>query len=1182
MRINPSFRKALRNSTIALLVASTTVMPVLAAGQPHSLSAAAVQRTSHELFLISGRMLSEQGAVVEDSSNQFALSFNYISSEYCGGKVSFSSAPQALLFLTEDNTPISFITTTAASYFIPENAASMLVQYQDGVNSYSIGNSVMVYLASEAAQDDAYVPSTDPDEIPTAPSVSENDTPEEEAEVQTFPLSLSLRQRLNLDGTISSGFHAVCDALVESYQQGTEVWFSKLPQRIAFLSQNGSVIRLMDSNISNPVQIPYGATKVRIQYVAGVNGYDLGDEVLVSTANSFPTISDDADALPVQDIGAAGAGQAGIVIGNYLARFQKNENVSLLSFPDGSSSISLPANGCIGCNTAVFGTEYAQAGDAVPVIYLSANQTIGGSNAVCFVSRMSNTGSFEQVQKIQLSFTYDMLWSSGIDSRPYGSFVVDTDNQMLYVYTVRDAEMCTRFFRFRLPRLADGSLITLNESDVLDWFDVPYISYAQDHFYSNGHVYICSGLGNASSNSYLHVIDLETRREAASFNLTKQGIAGEPQVIDGYQGKVLVGTSRSLLLTMPDDLAPRAVNPIRAELVSADKTEPSTEPAQPDSTEEIGIPTEETIPVEPDETVPTAPSEVIEEETVIQEHSETFTLPLKSGKDDSNGLWNKWWNGRSYAHSWLELSDEDCRASYTFSKLPQMIICYDDDGEKIAALEDDELSNPLTVPENTASVYIQYKRGVNGYRSGNTITVTKTAPASIVTPSVPTEPTENETDMVIPETTLPEEAIDFEAQMKDYAPSGEVLSNPLTGYAVWSNQSNIDSRIQLVYVGITWREWEPEKGQYNIEGIRKTYKLDQRKAEGRHVVLRFLCDNPSSSRHMDIPDWLYQETRAGKYYSTSYGSGFAPDYNNTTIQQRHALAVRALGEAFGQDGLISYIELGSLGHWGEWHTNTAEGVASMPSESIRNLYVTPWQSAFPNAKILMRRPFSIAAQNGYGLYNDVIGDRYSTDVWLDWIANGGKYDQTADSKDVLKPMNGFWTYAPSGGELTSGISMNQLLGAKLNDTVAQLRESHTTFIGPNIAPTSNSKGFNTLLDNMGYKLAVTHAQLVGVNSSELKLTMKWANNGVAPMYWNWPVSIFVRDAEGNVLSKTPVQLALTSLLPGSQPTTETLLPMPEDYENCSYWLAIEDPMTGKACVTFDMDTEQSNGFAKLF
>lgn len=66
----------------------------------------------------------------------------------------------------------------------------------------------------------------------------------------------------------------------------------------------------------------------------------------------------------------------------------------------------------------------------------------------------------------------------------------------------------------------------------------------------------------------------------------------------------------------------------------------------------------------------------------------------------------------------------------------------------------------------------------------------------------------------------------------------------------------------------------------------------------------------------------------------------------------------------------------------------------MPLEEVREQYVKVWPEAFPNAMILMRRPFCSAKNYGFGLYNDMAGHPEDTKTWIEWIENGGVYDQT--------------------------------------------------------------------------------------------------------------------------------------------------------------------------------------------
>ena len=373
--------------------------------------------------------------------------------------------------------------------------------------------------------------------------------------------------------------------------------------------------------------------------------------------------------------------------------------------------------------------------------------------------------------------------------------------------------------------------------------------------------------------------------------------------------------------------------------------------------------------------------------------------------------------------------------------------------------------------------------------------------------------------------------------IKQYKESQAAFGNPLMGYApsAWYNEVSED--ISLLYMDITWAELEPEEGVYNWASIDEENQISRWRKEGKHLVFRFVCDIPGEEAHMDIPEWLYEKSgKAGKWYDGEYGKGFAPDYNNPTIISCHEQAVKALGEHFGQDGLISYVELGSLGHWGEWHVNYSEGIQRIPREAVRDKYILPWTEAFPDARILMRRPFASAEKYGFGLYNDMTGQLEATQSWFDWINNGGKYDQTGE-KNVIVPMKDFWKTAPSGGEFTSSLSMEEMLDTNLSGTVEMIREAHTTFLGPKIPDENYVDGYKEVLKNMGYRLWVSMAELKNTaKGSRLKLT--WENSGVAPMYKEWPVYVYIEDESGKLVEKSRISIKISSLLPGEKATID--------------------------------------------
>lgn len=122
-------------------------------------------------------------------------------------------------------------------------------------------------------------------------------------------------------------------------------------------------------------------------------------------------------------------------------------------------------------------------------------------------------------------------------------------------------------------------------------------------------------------------------------------------------------------------------------------------------------------------------------------------------------------------------------------------------------------------------------------------------------------------------------------------------------------------------------------------------------------------------------------------------------------------------------GFVSYVELGSLGHWGEWHVKREDGIVGMPEKSVRDEYVKHYVSAFSGAKLMMRRPFSSAEEYGLGLFNDMAGDPEATDEWLGWIENGGGYTQTGEA-DALSPMRNFGKPRRQEGSLQARFQWN--------------------------------------------------------------------------------------------------------------------------------------------------------------
>lgn len=417
-----------------------------------------------------------------------------------------------------------------------------------------------------------------------------------------------------------------------------------------------------------------------------------------------------------------------------------------------------------------------------------------------------------------------------------------------------------------------------------------------------------------------------------------------------------------------------------------------------------------------------------------------------------------------------------------------------------------------------------------------------------------------------------------------FEPTTKTLVNPLMGWAPWATIEKSEQPHTLVYADLTWRDFEPQEGQFDFAAFEQRNQFARWRAEGKRVVFRFVLDIPDSGEHLDIPDWLFEKIEGdGDFYDHEYGKGFSPNYANPILIAYHQKAIQALGERYGQDDFIAYIELGSLGHWGEWHIKSDTNIRTLPDQSIRDQYVSHYLNAFPNTYLLMRRPFMIAQDHLIGFYNDMTADPESTETWLEWIQYGGEYSQTGEVQ-ALAALPDQWQIAPIGGEQTSSMDPNQIYGEFLSATIDLLQRSHTTFIGPNgaykiKAGSELQPGIDRILATIGYRLYIPDARIPDriMFGKTIPLGFTFANSGIAPFYYNWTITGYVFDMENILIDTFPIDVDLRTILPGNAITISAELPV-DNLTNGTYQLgvAILDPHSNIPAVVFSMPNNRDD------
>lgn len=401
-----------------------------------------------------------------------------------------------------------------------------------------------------------------------------------------------------------------------------------------------------------------------------------------------------------------------------------------------------------------------------------------------------------------------------------------------------------------------------------------------------------------------------------------------------------------------------------------------------------------------------------------------------------------------------------------------------------------------------------------------------------------------------------------------------LCTNPLIGWVTDARDIYIKQPHSLVYASFSWRDIESAKGKYDFSKFEEDYNFSYWKSKNVKIIIRLYLDYPQDQSHRDIPDWLFDEMKGkGVAYSNAYGMGFSPDYNDPLLLYYHDKLIEAIAARYDDDPAIAFVEIGSLGHWGEWHTGTNND-AQIPfaSQEVCEAVSKQYVQYFKNKILMMRRPTEVAADNKMGLFNDSFGDAYQTeDYFINWFNKGYVDLQTG----VLNPpMQDFWMYAPSGGEVANHPGEQCFTNANIEQTLRQLKMSHTSWLGPSGPFYSTDdeikRNLEVVQDQMGYKFYISRAS---IDNNEMldgtrTLTIVMNNKGNAPFYYGWPLKLYIEDFNNSVKYVETSDFDIRKLMPDSNAEIQFIIP--KEFHNNAYkaYIGIVDPSTDEAAIHF--------------
>ena len=405
-----------------------------------------------------------------------------------------------------------------------------------------------------------------------------------------------------------------------------------------------------------------------------------------------------------------------------------------------------------------------------------------------------------------------------------------------------------------------------------------------------------------------------------------------------------------------------------------------------------------------------------------------------------------------------------------------------------------------------------------------------------------------------------------------------LFANPGQGWMSQSRSPRGESRFpySVVYIRFNWADAEPGEGQYNWKLIDDV--IAAWKPRGAAVSMRVMTCNAHSSGYYSSPKWLFDagckshEYLVGGDDPTSGGKRIPriePDYADPIYLQKHGAFLKALGERYDGRPEVEFLDIGSYGVWGEWHTkNPAPGAVR---KQIVDLYLraftkTPLVFMSDDAEVL-----NYALAHGTGFRRDGVGSPWHEQNWI----GSKKYAGVAGMAET-------WKRAPVVFEWFGNYDYLQSKKWSFDAAVNFMLSNHVTLINDNFGavPPEARPQLEKLARLAGARFAlrdVAHEKTVQ-RGAQLHIEMTWANVGVGKLHRPYVLRFFLLEASGQPVWAGDAKANLRDWLPGEHRLTEThALPATLKAGDYPLAMAMLDPAGSLRPFRLAMDAPENDG-----
>lgn len=274
----------------------------------------------------------------------------------------------------------------------------------------------------------------------------------------------------------------------------------------------------------------------------------------------------------------------------------------------------------------------------------------------------------------------------------------------------------------------------------------------------------------------------------------------------------------------------------------------------------------------------------------------------------------------------------------------------------------------------------------------------------------------------------------------------ETFSNPGQGWMTTRRMPDGPGRFpySVAYFRLNWEDLEPAENEYVWQLIDEPLEVWAKR--DTRIAFRIMTTNAHTRGYYCSPKWLFDagcksyDYVAGGADIASGGARIAriePDYGDPLYLEKHGQFVQALADRYDGNPQIEFIDIGSYGIWGEWHTKHPQ------PWPVRKQIIDMYLSGFHKTQLVSMsddaEALAYSLSRGTGFRRDGVGSPWHEANWI----GSKKYAEVEGFADQWKraPVVFEW-YGPYDYLIGRGWSFDRAL-----DFMAA---NHVTFINDNV------------------------------------------------------------------------------------------------------------------------------------